>query len=84
MDELPSVIPLTEAKKTQPYRIVFISPRGNAPLDRLAVLGILPGTDVRLWQKRPSYVLRTGETDVAIDEELARAIYVRNGIKGEK
>lgn len=58
-------------------RIVFISPRHAARLNRLAALGIIPGTEVRLVQRRPSIVIGCGETSVAIEKEIAGEIWVR-------
>lgn len=71
------VIPLTEAQLSSRYRIVFITPRSGIRMDRLAVLGILPGSEIRVHQKRPATVIRTGETDVALDEEIVKDIYVK-------
>lgn len=74
------VIPLSEAQLSSRYRIVFITPKGGLRLDRLAVLGILPGSEIRIHQKGPAYVIRTGETDVALDKEIAKDIYVREAL----
>lgn len=73
----PLVFPLADARPGENYRIVFITPRHHSRLDRLGVLGIMPGTDVRLHQKKPSYVLRIGESDIAVDKEIASEIFVR-------
>ena len=73
----PFVIPLSESRIAENYRIVFITPKSHMRLDRLAVLGIHPGMDIRIHQKRPSFVLRVGETDVALDPEIVRDIYVK-------
>jgi len=73
----PLVAPLSDAAIGHTYRIVFIAPKHHARLDRLAVLGITPGAEIRLHQKMPSYVVRIGETDVALDRDIAREIYVR-------
>lgn len=73
----PFVIPLIEARLGQPYRIVFIAPQNQSPLERLAVLGILPGGEIRINQKKPSYVLQAGETEVALDPDIAANIYVK-------
>ncbi|MBI4824095.1 MAG: metal-dependent transcriptional regulator [Nitrospirae bacterium] len=55
-------------------KVVFI----NAPaMDRLATMGLVPGAVVKLLQKRPSYVLSIDETTLAIDEDIARGIYVK-------
>lgn len=73
----PFVIPLSEACIASAYRIVFITPKNFRRLDRLAVLGILPGSEVWIHQKKPSYVIRIGETDVALDPEVVKDIYVK-------
>lgn len=57
--------------------IVFIAPKTAARLNRLATLGVVPGTTVKLLQKRPSVVILCGESSLAIEEEVAAEIYVR-------
>lgn len=57
--------------------IVFIAPKSAARLNRLAVLGVVPGTAVKLLQRKPSVVIQCGETSLAIEEEVAGEIYVR-------
>ncbi len=73
----PFVIPLTEAALADHYQIVFMTPKSHAPLDRLATLGIHPGGEIRVTQRRPSFVVRVGETDVALDKSLAQDIFVK-------
>lgn len=73
----PFVIPLNQARIGVHYRIVLLATTKTLRLDRLAVLGILPGGEIRIQQKLPSYVIRAGETDVAFDRALAGEIYVR-------
>ncbi|HHT9152005.1 MAG TPA: FeoA family protein, partial [Candidatus Hypogeohydataceae bacterium YC40] len=46
-------------------------------LDRLSSLGLLPGTTIRVHQKQPTLVITMGETKIALDEDIARDIYVR-------
>jgi Fe2+ transport system protein FeoA len=52
---------------------------GDRPSRRnnLAVFGLVPGSEVRLLQRYPSYVLRIGETVLALDGEVAGDIVVR-------
>jgi DtxR family Mn-dependent transcriptional regulator len=73
----PLVLPLTELEVGSQAKIVFITPKSHATLDRLGSMGIIPGSSLRLHQKRPAFVIRVGETDLAIDEEIARQIYVK-------
>lgn len=73
----PLVMPLRELEPGEEGRITFIAPKEHARLDKLSSLGVVPGSTVKLHQKHPSYVIRVGETDLAIDEEIAGEIYVR-------
>ena len=58
-------------------RIVFIAPKFHDRMDRLAALGVIPGSELRLHQRSPSYVIEIGETTIALDPEIAGEIYVK-------
>jgi DtxR family Mn-dependent transcriptional regulator len=58
-------------------RIVFIAPKFHDRMDRLAALGVIPGSEIRLHQRSPSYVIEIGETTVALDPEIAGEIFVK-------
>jgi DtxR family Mn-dependent transcriptional regulator len=58
-------------------RIVFIAPRFHDRMDRLAALGVVPGSVIRLHQRSPSYVIEVGETTIALDPEIAGEIFVK-------
>ncbi len=57
--------------------VVFIAPRSVQRLNRLAAFGVVPGSDVRLIERRPSVVLACGQTSIAVEDEIGREIYVR-------
>jgi Fe2+ transport system protein FeoA len=44
--------------------------------NRLAVFGLVPGTEITLIQRRPACVIQVGETELALDREIARRILV--------
>lgn len=73
----PFVQPLTTLQPGREGRIVFITPKHHARLDKLSSLGIVPGSIVRVRQKKPSFVLEIGETEIALDEDIAKEIYVK-------
>ncbi|MBI5189642.1 MAG: metal-dependent transcriptional regulator [Nitrospirae bacterium] len=73
----PLVMPLTDLDPGKTARIVFIAPRDHGRMDRLSTLGIVPGTEILLHQKRPAFVIRSGETELALDIEIASEIYVK-------
>lgn len=73
----PLVRPLFELKPGEKGRIVFITPRSRTLLERLSSFGLIPGSGLRLAQKKPSFVVEIGETTLALDEDIAREVYVR-------
>lgn len=70
----PLVQSLKELEVGKDARVLFIN---NPAIDRLATMGLVPGSTVRLLQKRPSFVIEIDQTTVAIDEDIARGIYVK-------
>lgn len=73
----PLVMPMTDLDPGSRGRIVFIAPKDHSRMDRLSSLGIVPGTEVSLHQKKPAFVIRIGETELALDTEIAGEIYVK-------
>ena len=73
----PLVTGLPSFELGAPARIVFIAPKFHDRMDRLAALGVTPGSEIRLHQRSPSFVIEVGETTIALDPEIAREIYVK-------
>jgi DtxR family Mn-dependent transcriptional regulator len=46
-------------------------------MDRLAALGVVPGSELRLHQRAPAFVIEVGETTIALDPEIAGEVYVK-------
>ena len=46
-------------------------------MDRLAALGVIPGSEIRLHQRSPAFVIEVGETTIALDPEIAGEIFVK-------
>jgi DtxR family Mn-dependent transcriptional regulator len=42
-------------------------------------MGVLPGNTLSLSRSYPSYIFKVGNSEFAVDEELAREIFVRKG-----
>jgi DtxR family Mn-dependent transcriptional regulator len=58
-------------------QITGIDTQNPARLDKLAALGLVPGSLIRLQQRRPAYVVRVGETQLSLDDAVAREIIVQ-------
>jgi DtxR family transcriptional regulator, Mn-dependent transcriptional regulator len=57
-------------------RIAYVSTQDHPRLLKLTGLGVTPGVGMKLLQKWPSYVIQCDETEIALEEEIARNIYV--------
>ncbi len=73
----PVVMPLTELRSGDKAKISYIVTKYHGRLDRLSSMGLLPGVQISLHQRQPTYVITVGETQIALDGAIARDIYVR-------
>jgi DtxR family Mn-dependent transcriptional regulator len=73
----PLVIPLVNLKVGGNAKIIFITPRTKTRLSRLSSLGVIPGSLIHLQQRYPSYVIRVDQSEVALEGDIAREIFVR-------
>ncbi len=73
----PVVMPLTELRSGDKAKISYIVTKYHGRLDRLSSMGLLPGVQISLHQRQPTYVITVGETQIALDSAIARDIYVR-------
>ncbi len=73
----PLVAPLADLMPGEKAKIVFITPESHSRLDRLSAMGVVPGSVVKLHQKKPSYVIEIGETMIAVDKDITKEIFVK-------
>jgi DtxR family Mn-dependent transcriptional regulator len=73
----PLVAPLADLAPGEQAKIVFITPGSHSRLDRLSAMGVVPGSVVKLHQKKPSYVIQLGETRIAVDKDFTKEIFVK-------
>ncbi|UCF86916.1 MAG: ferrous iron transport protein A, partial [Nitrospiraceae bacterium] len=73
----PLVTRLKDLEVGTKGRIIFVAPSEDARLERLVSLGIIPGSIIKLKQKKPSFILKIDETTLAIDSAIAEGIYVK-------
>ncbi len=73
----PLVAPLADLLPGESAKIVFITPGSHSLLDRLSAMGVVPGSSVKLHQKKPSYVIQLGETMIAVDRDITKEIFVK-------
>ena len=59
------------------YHVKYVHNTAESTLNRLMNFGLTPGSVIVLKQKHPSYVIKIGETELALDRNVIANIYVR-------
>ncbi|MFC1586894.1 metal-dependent transcriptional regulator [Planctomycetota bacterium] len=70
------VIPLTRMQAGKTAKVAYISTPNHPRLHKLISFGITPGVMLKVHQKTPSYVISCGQTELALEEDVVRDIYV--------
>lgn len=70
------VMPLSELRKGQRGKIAYIHTNERSMLRKIMAMGALPGLSITLVQRFPSYVFQIGESQFAIDKNIAEQIQV--------
>ncbi len=73
----PLIVRLSKLELGQRARVSFLTPSFHKRFDRLAAFGINPGAEVSVHQRKPAFVVRLGETELALDAIIAREIFVK-------
>lgn len=73
---LDPVRPLSSLRPGQSGKVVAINSDNHARIERLHVLGLVNDAIIRLEQKRPTYVLKVGFTELTVDHDIAADIMV--------
>ena len=73
----PIISPLSTIKAGKTVKVVYISTKSHASLDRLSGIGVIPGLKLSIHQKFPSMILQYGETQLALDNDIAKNVFVR-------
>ena len=74
-----AVSPLKDMEAKDQGTIAYLATNDKGRLHKLMAMGALPGLQVTMVQKFPSYVFQIGQSQFAIDQQMAEGIYVRLG-----
>jgi Fe2+ transport system protein FeoA len=72
----PGVRTASELKNGESATVVCLGPTATDRHRALTVYGVLPGAEITLLQRQPACVIRVGETELALDPDIARDILV--------
>lgn len=70
-------IPLPELNEGESSELVCLNCTHASRRNALAVFGLVPGSRLVLQQKRPAFVVRVGETELALEASIAADVYVK-------
>ena len=73
----PIVSSLDRMRPGDEGKIAYLRLAAHPELHKLLSLGLVPGTRVHLHQTNPAFVLQAGESQLALDEDVAKNIFVR-------
>lgn len=73
----PIVVSLDTLSPGEKGRVLYVATIEHQQLHKLLSLGIIPGKIIHLHQTQPAYVVKVEETQLALEKELARNIYLR-------
>ncbi|HEY3396853.1 MAG TPA: metal-dependent transcriptional regulator [Armatimonadota bacterium] len=71
------IAPLADMETGEEGRVAYLHTGDGTRMRELMAIGLVPGVSVKLMHKSPTYVLALGECEFAVDEGMARAVYVR-------
>jgi DtxR family Mn-dependent transcriptional regulator len=71
------VVALTELKPGAAGEIAYLAASDDRKMQKLMSMGVLPGNSVLLMRNYPSYIFKVGQSEFAVDEELACEIFIR-------
>jgi len=73
------VVALTELKAGECGEIAYLSTADPKKMQKLMSMGVLPGNNLRLSRTYPTFIFKVGNSEFAVDDDLAREIFVRKG-----
>jgi DtxR family Mn-dependent transcriptional regulator len=73
----PVLGPLAKLRSGVQADIAYIAARSQASLERLSTIGIVPGLRFTVHHREPTFVIQFGETQLALDKDIVKDIYVR-------
>ncbi len=74
---LKFIAPLADLQVKDRGHISYLQAKDRNQMQKLINIGVMPGISIVLLQKFPSYVFQIGQSQFAVDKELASSIFVR-------
>jgi len=79
-----SVVPLTRLEVGESAKVAYVYARSDRQMHKLENLLIRPGVEVKLHQRRPSFVVECESSLIALDDEVAANVHVWAGARKQR
>ncbi|NYE58821.1 FeoA family protein [Carboxydothermus ferrireducens] len=73
----PLAISLYSMRPGEKGIVAYFNTKDEAIIKKLMAMGVIPGLPIALEQRFPSFIIKVGRTRAAIDQDIAKTIYVR-------
>jgi DtxR family Mn-dependent transcriptional regulator len=73
---------LINGKVGEVYKVAYINSGSNSRMHKLMHFGISPGSEIKLHQRYPSFVIRSENGQLAMEKDIAEEIYIRKNGHG--
>jgi len=70
------VVSLLELMPGESGKITYVKPGSHSNLHQLIAIGLQPGAIVTVQRRRPAFCIRIDESEIAVDEDIVRNIFV--------
>ncbi len=77
------VVPLSKLTAGDAAQIVYVLTREHPQLHKLMSFGVTPGARISVHQVFPLFVIQVEETQVALERDIAKEIFVKRVKKGD-
>lgn len=71
-----AIVSLDRVQPGIEVKIAYINTQSNSRMHKLSHFGIMPGAIIKIHQRYPSFIVQCGNTQVAMEEAVAREIFV--------
>lgn len=72
-------VPLTHIPVGRTVEVCHLADMPPHRMKRISAFGLVPGSQVEVLQRRPAPVVRVGETELALSEEILGQVWVHTG-----
>ncbi len=76
LDGLKDVSALCDGKAGHGGLVAYLETRDQREIQKLMAIGVVPGVDIQLLRRFPSFVFQMGYSQFTVDRDLARKIIV--------